>query len=168
MKFLTSLPPSCVLRVANTLFTISTFLFHVPSSLLCIIPFLFYIIPSNGTINKFTMTNIYPEPRKDGGSFSHSLRCALRLNNVLFGWLKSKMKNNPLRHAVHINYSGRTKADRDGGGCGTFQWKRTPGQAMAPLKSSCLQLLAQKMSPPNKNRRQMRTHTSYKSVFLGS
>lgn len=86
------------------LFRILIFLFYVLSSPWCIMPFLFYIIPKwRTTINKFIMTSIYQEPRKERISFLHNWRFALRLNDIL--WLTESKKNNPLRVAMHINYS---------------------------------------------------------------
>lgn len=104
------------MKVSNTFSTITIFPFYILTS-----PFLFHIISKQRTINELIMTTIYQEPKKGDFFFTPFKLYSETKQHCL--WLtKRKMKNNPLRCAEQISYSGRTKADRDGRGHRTKPW----------------------------------------------
>lgn len=118
------------MRIPTSLFTISIFLFSYavfPTAYHSFSFFFFYMIPKQSIINKFIMTHLSGAQER-GDFFSTQFKFCSEIKWHSLWLTKCKMKNSPLRCAVHINYSGGTKVDRDGRGCQPSQWKRTPAK----------------------------------------
>lgn len=80
------------------------------------------------------MTTIYQLPREEGISFSQSLKFFPETRQYGLWLTKSKMKNNSLRYAVQINYSGEQKQT---------EMEEDIGPSLGSTEKSCLFLLAQ-------------------------